>query len=515
MGPTRTLRQNRTMTNHSTPPTGAEPGAPAPQDPTTRFFDWWRSTGLRRSSDSWLGGVAGGVAARLGLDPMIVRGALIVIAILGGPVLFVYAAGWALIPDQQGRIHLERAIRGVFDPAIVAIGILAVLTVVPFMRGLWWDGVPHAWNLPGWLESTMTAGWVIALVAAAVWLIVMFSRRDPGRATPPETPPQRDPWTSDASIPKPTAPSPTASPSGPAGSAPASPGAANPVSLAKADGWPDDAGTTVPLPGTTTATATAWEGAPSQQRGWTSQEFRDEMSRQRAEQQAERETKARERRAQHPGAAFVAITLGLALLAGAGAAVIAASAGFSIPVVVVIGLAAALGALAVATIVAGISGRESGWLGLFTWAAVISLLATGVFPLGSSFLPVGRTTWTVTSTDADDRRGYVMIAGQPTLDLGELADDDALRGGTIDVWILAGEVDVLIPEDVPVIVEFSAIAGTLETGRDGRDRTDRRGGALFQDEARYGRTASGDTTRVRVWTVAGSAVVTEEAEAGR
>ncbi len=513
MGQTRTLRQNRTMTNHSTPPAGAEPGAPAPQDPTTRFFDWWRSTGLRRSADSWLGGVAGGVATRLGLDPMIVRGALIVIAILGGPVLFVYAAGWALIPDQQGRIHLERAIRGVFDPAIVAIGILAVLTAVPFMRGLWWDGVPHAWNLPGWLESTMTAGWVIALIVASVWLIVMFARRDPERAAPPETPPQRDPWTSDASIPKPSAPSATFSPSSPPGQTPVSPGATAPVSLAKVASPPGDQDATIPLAGATPTTV--WDGAPSQQRGWTSQEFRDEMNRQRAEQQAERETKARERRAQHPGAAFVAITLGLALLAGAGAAVVAASAGFSIPVVVVIGLATALGALAVATIIAGISGRESGWLGHFTWATVISLLATGVFPLGSSFLPVGRATWTVTSTDADDRRGYVMIAGQPTLDLGELADDDALRGGTIDVWIIAGEVDVLIPEDVPVIVEFSAIAGTLDTGRGDRDGTDRRGGALFQDEARYGRTTSADTTRVRVWTVAGSAVVTEEAEAGR
>lgn len=513
MGRTRTLRQNRTMTNHSTPPTGAEPGAPAPQDPTTRFFDWWRSTGLRRSSDSWLGGVAGGVAARLGLDPMIVRGALIVIAILGGPVLFVYAAGWALIPDQQGRIHLERAIRGVFDPAIVAIGVLAVLTVVPFMRGLWWDGAPHAWNLPGWLESTMTAGWVIALVAAAVWLIVKFSRRDPSQAPTPGAPPQRDPWTSDAPIPTPSAPSGSAQPSAAAGTASTATATADTVSLTKVDGTSGaPIGT---APSRSAAPATAWAGAPTHQRGWTSQEFRDEMSRQRAEQQAERETKARERRAQHPGAAFVAITLGLALLAGAGAAVIAASAGFSIPVVVVIGLAAALGALAVATIIAGISGRESGWLGLFTWAAVISLLATGVFPAGSTFSPIGRTTWTVAAAGADDRGGYVMIAGQPTLDLRELADDDALRGGTIDVWILAGEVDVLLPEDVPVIVEFSAIAGTLETDRDGRDGTDRRGGALFQEEARYGRTTSSDTTRVRVWTVAGNTVVTEDVEAGR
>lgn len=492
--------------------------------------------GLRRSSESWLGGVAGGVAERLGIDPVIVRGVAIVIAVLGGPVLFLYAAAWALVPDQQGRIHLERAIRGVFDPAMVAIGVMAVLTVVPFMRGLWWDGVPGAWNLPGWLESTMTAGWVIALIAATVWLIIMFARRGQTPTTPTTpTTPRHDPWTSSAAT-----PGPQSSPSSPwqaqdTGAAP-TPSAwtsapATPVGAPASYDTPTRARMdipTTPLPTTPQQSAplqaaplqaappaAAWAGAPTAQRGWTSQEFRDEMDRQRAEQRAQRESAARERRATKPGAAFVAIALGLALLAGAGAAVFAASTGAVSATVIVVGTATALGTLAIATIVAGISGRESGWLGLFTFVAVIGLLVAGVFPAGSTFSFVGRTTWNVSSAPSGEQQGYVMIAGQPTLDLRDLDDAGASRGGTIDVWLVAGELDVLLPEDTPVIVEVAAIVGGIDEDSDDRDRDDRRGGGPFyRDEARYGRTASPDTTTVRLWAVAGNTVITER-EAGR
>ncbi|MGK9147368.1 PspC domain-containing protein [Plantibacter flavus] len=493
------------MTNHSTPDTGQQHG-PTPNDGTTRFFDWWRSTGLRRSSDAWLGGVAGGVAIRLGIDPIIVRGIAIVVAILGGPVLFFYAAAWALIPDQQGRIHLERAIRGIFDPAMVAIGVMAVLTVVPFMRGLWWDGVPVAWNLPGWLESTMTAGWVIALIAAAVWLIVMFARRSQETPPPAQTAPRHDPWTSERTVPAPPPtqpPAPTRTESTGWRTSPTTAFAAAPSPTAPHD--------SMPTPGPTAG----WDGAPTAQRGWTSEEFREEMKRQRAEQQAEREQAAKQRRSLKPGAAFVAIALGLALLAGATAAAISGGSGAQASTIVITGVASALAVLALATIVAGISGRESGWLGFFTFAAVVALLITGVFPAGSTISPVGRTTWSVEGAAPGQQQGYVMIAGQPKLDLRGLDDDDAVRGGTIDVWLVAGELDVILPEDVPVIVEVSAVVGGIEPGTTGRDRDDHRGGVFYRDEARYGRTASPDTTTVRLWTVAGNTVITGNQEAGR
>jgi hypothetical protein len=67
-----------TPPQHGTPPHGA-PG-------TNRFFTWMRGLAIVRQN-GWIGGVCGGVAARLGIDPIIVRGIAVVVVILGGPAL--------------------------------------------------------------------------------------------------------------------------------------------------------------------------------------------------------------------------------------------------------------------------------------------------------------------------------------------------------------------------------------------------------------------------------------------
>ena len=106
--------------NDSTPPVGT-PGNPYGGHATgfsgrgTRFFDWMRGLGVVRS-DGWLGGVCAGIAYRLGIDPLIVRGIVVVAGILGVPVLLLYAAAWALLPDRDGRIHLQRLFEGEFEP---------------------------------------------------------------------------------------------------------------------------------------------------------------------------------------------------------------------------------------------------------------------------------------------------------------------------------------------------------------------------------------------------------------
>ena len=51
-----------------------------------------------------LAGVAAGVARSLGVDPVIVRIALLVLALAGGAGVPLYLAGWLLIPDEaSGR----------------------------------------------------------------------------------------------------------------------------------------------------------------------------------------------------------------------------------------------------------------------------------------------------------------------------------------------------------------------------------------------------------------------------
>src|SRR6185437_4808787 len=85
---------------------------------SARFFGWLRSLGITRRG-GWVGGVCSGVAARLGIDPIIVRGIAVVVAVLGGPAFLLYAAAWLLLPDARGDIHLERLIKGHFDPPII------------------------------------------------------------------------------------------------------------------------------------------------------------------------------------------------------------------------------------------------------------------------------------------------------------------------------------------------------------------------------------------------------------
>jgi phage shock protein PspC (stress-responsive transcriptional regulator) len=48
-----------------------------------------------------LTGVAAGVARSLGIDPVIVRVAFVVLALAGGAGVPLYLAGWLLIPDEE------------------------------------------------------------------------------------------------------------------------------------------------------------------------------------------------------------------------------------------------------------------------------------------------------------------------------------------------------------------------------------------------------------------------------
>jgi phage shock protein PspC (stress-responsive transcriptional regulator) len=460
--------------------TQQDTGGPAS---ATRFFDWIRGIHVTRTDDRWLAGVCGAVAARTGLDPVVVRGVAIVVALLGGPVFLAYAAGWALLPDSAGRIHVERMIRGVLDPALIAIGVLVVLTFVPAVQGIWWQGVPVAWGMPGWLSATLGTAWTIALVGCVVWLVVVLARRGPQRTTPGDlTGARPDFWTSPED---PVADRTTWS-TGPAtapGPATSSTGA--PATDAGRASWPWDA--------TTTRTA--------------ADRHRDHVERMRAERERAAERRARWAERQ-PGAAFVAVGLGLALVAGAGVAVWAQQA--DLPVAV-LGVAAAVVVLAVATIVAGIRGRESGGLGLFSTIGVIALVVTGVLPAGTQLTVVGGTTWRVDDVGPGAERNYAMVVGGPTLDLRAL--DEADGGGRVNLWLGAGGATVLLPTDAPVRVEVSGVgygvdtsAGASGDSGSGESGDDGRGGVLGTTtvENRAARTASAaDVTTVTVRVIGG------------
>lgn len=149
-----------------------------------------RDRGIPRRH-GWIGGVCAGLAARMGVDPLVVRGIFVVAAVLGFPALFIYVIAWALMPDEDGRIHLEQLFRGRFDPAMIAIGIGLLLSLVPagpwalgllspfgegYLGGGPWYSLPFGGPVSG-------IGIVVGLifVGLLVWLIVWAARNTSAR----------------------------------------------------------------------------------------------------------------------------------------------------------------------------------------------------------------------------------------------------------------------------------------------------------------------------------------------
>ncbi|GAB4158713.1 MAG: PspC domain-containing protein [Roseiflexaceae bacterium] len=59
-------------------------------------------TQLRRSSsDRMVAGVAGGLAALLKIDPVIVRVAFVILALINGAGAFLYLIMWVIVPADQ------------------------------------------------------------------------------------------------------------------------------------------------------------------------------------------------------------------------------------------------------------------------------------------------------------------------------------------------------------------------------------------------------------------------------
>lgn len=138
--------QSRTMTStentqhsqtHREPHPEATPVRPSAAD---RFFVALRRSGPTRSSERWVAGVAGGTARRLGVDPLAVRVAFVVLSLFGGLGLGLYGLAWALLPDATGRIEAQAAHRGDVSGALaVAVGLVVLdLILGQGLLGLGW-----------------------------------------------------------------------------------------------------------------------------------------------------------------------------------------------------------------------------------------------------------------------------------------------------------------------------------------------------------------------------------------
>jgi phage shock protein PspC (stress-responsive transcriptional regulator) len=166
------------------------------------FFQWVRQQGIYRSTDRWFGGVASGVARRLGWDPILVRGLFVVAALITGVGLALYGAAWLVLPEEaDGRIHLEEVICG------------------RITAGFWGGAVCAFFGLvltPTWMWAGGGFGFALVLAFCAAGLALLAYAGNQGRARASAPPAASQTAPPGGPFPQPT---PAAAPSGEGGAA--------------------------------------------------------------------------------------------------------------------------------------------------------------------------------------------------------------------------------------------------------------------------------------------------------
>ncbi|WP_109471591.1 PspC domain-containing protein [Ornithinimicrobium cavernae] len=427
-----------------TPPPGG--GQPGPRGADT-FFTGLRRIDMRRSQDSWIGGVCSGLAERLGVDALVIRALFVVLTLGMGLGVMLYLAAWLLIPNRQEETHLELALR---DGRAESVVLLVVAVLSLFGSFGWFGG--------GWWADGGFFGWgVITLVIVGLgawWLWSEWTKREqPGFYGQ-----RADQYAGPAGT----------GGQGTGGATAWTPGTdettssfATPATETTDSRWGGETG----------GQASAWSADPNG--GWGSAEGSGPggpsgggpsapqgpggwQSRPRAPKPPPAPRRPGRRSA---GAAGTLLGLGLALTAGGGLAWAAAEYAWGVNPLV-IGLVGALGSLGLVILVLGLAGRTSGFPG---FVAVVALLVTAaVLPIGDHFVPSGRVgdyTW---APDAGDTGPYRLGAGTGTLDLRG-ADGQDLTG-PITATVSFGTLRVLVPDDVTVRVEAGAGMGGIVHG---------------------------------------------------
>lgn len=487
--------------DHGGMPTKTNSPSPTPPSPTAsgNFFDWMRGLGVTREP-GWIGGVCAGVAARLGIDPIIVRGIAVVVAVLGGPALLLYAAAWLLLPDTENRIHLERVLRGEFYGAIAGIGVLVLLALLPLSQGFWFAG-PWFWDGPYWGASVFRVLWTVAIIGSATWLVIWLAMRANQR--------------------------PSARPSGAAFSAAAGAGtgtAADPAAATDATAIPEPAAP--PAPPSDPDGLAAWKEQQATWRqehaAWRAQQAESsraaalEQRRIRNEQHAVRRSEWEDKHLRtRSNPLYSAIAIGTALIAGAATALIVGTGAWT-SAATITGLAVTLGVLGLAIVINGFAGRRSGGSSGLAVLVAIALVFTSVFGwVGGPVLIDRDTAWSPTYSGGDTQH-RTIISGDAELDLRDYFDGTSSRSahdnGRVYLTVVSGDVEVIVPADEFSEVRARAVAGSVTIDTDPQ-RT--RSGSVVRLNESFepldGSTPDRDVY-VEIWVISGDVTVSQAAE---
>jgi phage shock protein PspC (stress-responsive transcriptional regulator) len=459
------------------PAAGQQAGPQAPGQPTD-FFPWIRSHGIYRGRDRWIGGVASGIAHRMGIDPLIVRGIFIVLTVFAGIGVLLYGLAWALLPEPDGRIHVQEAGAGRWSSGMTGALITTVLGLTGLGGGFW------GWSHNGFGGFLWTVFWV----GGAIYLIYYLTQRNKARNGAPMNATPR-PAGGDAAYAGPYSPQYPASPytSSYAGT--------DTGSAANAPYTPTSTGGTTPatgaaFPGGDTYGAGSYGGSNygAGSYGGSNYDGGSYGGGGYGGYQPQGPARAPRPRPSGPGAPAVAVTAGAALLVGGGLkaldAVNVIDLGPSANAVVWASGAAVVG---LGILIAGLRGRTAGILSLF---AVIALITGGVYNVVGNGDRVRFTdvSWTPVSIE-QAKDGYNVTAGRGTLDLTDLNVTAPLPSDVVvPLDVTASNVTVVIPANVPVTVRADMTMGNVHEGtqshsgvtaRESKYNTDKGGASLI------------------------------------
>lgn len=440
-----------TVEPEPTPEPQANP-QPAPASEAA-FFTWLRRLEVPRRS-GWLGGVCAGIADRLGIDPLLVRGIVVVLAVVGAPATLLYAIAWFLLPDEDGTIHAQQLGHGRVTPALPGIVVLFLLSFLPLTQGFWYAGALY-WGDTGWAGSIARIAWTGVLLIAIIVLVVWLARR--ATTDVPTTPATTD----DRPDTVPSFPADAGGADADAGAVEAG-AAVVAVAAASADGSVTAPGEPPAPPADASAEElAAWkqsQDAWQQQRAaWAAEQKRSEREKRQAEAHersvaaaAAARERARIRKLTRPraSAGVVFLILGVGLVAGALAAFAASGEPATAGAEWVIGAAVLTLVLGLGTVVVGLARRRSGALAFFSILSVLALAVAVIVPTDRALLPPG-VSFGISGTE-DGR--YAQFAGATTI---YVSDRDG-KTATVDLWQLAGSVQVELEEGATLRVELTS-----------------------------------------------------------
>ena len=449
--------------SRQSPPYGSQPGPapsfqqyggpqPGPQGGSThRFFDSLRGSGLMRTNERWIAGVAGGVAHRFDLDPTLVRCVWVVLSLFAGVGLVLYGLAWALLPEESdGRIHLEEALSGRFNAGLAgAIG-MTIIGMSTFGSGFIPNWYVHEAGTAGIAAALWPLFWLGLFILGIVFLIRRAQdRRASRKAARGRGPRGPQPWQA------------------PAPGAAQTPGSRPGVQAGGfASAWDSSA------PGSGAPTFNQSAGGQS----WQSRSYRQRPPYQPVPMPVR---PARPRRP-GPGSSLSLAVLGLGLLTAAGVwyATVTHHLGLLQGQFILIGILVAL--LGAGIVVSGLRRRHGGWMTVLGWpvlfvVAIPALATASIVPTSLARMPfeslrnattAASSTVTWQELTASASGGSVTRnkdIGDLTLDLRGMPATEASKLSTITTHLDVGTLRIKTDTDQRVEVRADVDMGAIDS----------------------------------------------------